>query len=59
MAGAIQRNIETKLWPRILLNNYRSVWIVQGCMLWATFIAQPAAGEDDMGWTLFSHASES
>jgi hypothetical protein len=55
---ALQRHIETRIWPRILLNNYRSVYIVQACMLWATFIAQPEVGEDDQGWTLFSHASE-
>lgn len=59
LAGALQRHIETRLWPRILLNNYRSVWVVQACLLWAAYAPQPAVGEDELSWTVFSHASES
>jgi hypothetical protein len=42
----------------VVVGNYKSVHIVQACMLWATFLPEPRPGEDDLGWTLFGHASE-
>lgn len=57
IAAALDRHIYSNLWPRILLGNYKSVYICQACMVWASFVAEPKPGEDDLGWSLFGHAS--
>ncbi|KAI5481416.1 fatty acid elongase [Pseudohyphozyma bogoriensis] len=48
------------IWPKVLLENYRSVQIVQALTLWPAFI-QPADSDslalgDDFDWTLYGHA---
>jgi hypothetical protein len=58
LSCALERHIYSSVWPRVLLGNYKSVYICQACMLWATFLAEPRPGEDDLGWSLFGHASE-
>lgn len=57
LASALDRHIYSNLWPRVLLGNHKSVYICQACMIWATFVAEPKPGEDDLGWSLFGHAS--
>ena len=54
----LERHILVNLWPRILMTNCRSVQICQAVMLWATYLPEPRPGEDDLGWSLFGHASE-
>jgi hypothetical protein len=58
IAGVLERHIHSAIWPKVVVGNYKSVHIVQACMLWATFLPEPRPGEDDLGWTLFGHASE-
>lgn len=55
----LDRHLHSTLWPRVLVENKKNVHICQACMLWATLVSQPENGQENMGWTLFGHASES
>ncbi|KAJ9107533.1 hypothetical protein QFC21_000990 [Naganishia friedmannii] len=57
LSMALDKHINSVLWPRILIGNNKSVEICQACMVWATFLAEPKPGEDDLGWSLFGHAT--
>jgi hypothetical protein len=59
LAAVLENHIHANLWPKLFLSNYKSVHICQALMLWATFLPEPRPGEDDLGWTLFGHASGS
>lgn len=58
LSSALERHIYSTLWPQVLLGNYKSLYICQACMLWASFLAEPRPGEDDLGWSLFGQASK-
>jgi hypothetical protein len=58
VSDVLERHIQTKVWPNILLGDFKSVWICQGAMVWATFLPPARKGEDDIGWSLFAHASK-
>lgn len=57
LVAVLENHIHANLWPKLFLSNHKSVHICQALMLWATFLPEPRPGEDDLGWTLFGHAS--
>lgn len=58
ISATLEQHLQAKIWPQILLGNFKSVHIVQACMVWATHLPPARPGEDDQGWSLFGQASE-